>query len=320
MATSLPSINGTGNNETFESLQRLNKNAEALRNGNSKAREAMVADCFSLIADLETPNETFVRLMWPYLIQPVVTKLASDMKIFETLSSAGKPLLTKDIAAAVPAGLPFTQRILKTLASFHVVKEVDVDLWASTSFADTMASNVSKQALNMIIPYTSEVLAKAPEFLKEKQYQSPVNPLDTAVQFYHGLSGQTHFYEILKRDERMKDFESLMQVLWDKRAHWSAEALGYYPVRQRLLDGASNESDAVFLVDVGGGKGQDFPRLFENVPESEIPGRLVLQDQPEVIAAIPEDSLPPRIEKMGYDFYTEQPISGKYILEHRGRS
>ena len=69
--------------EASGSLHRLNKNAEALRGGNPRAREAMIADCFSLIADLETTYETITRLIWPYVIQPVVTKLASDMGIFD---------------------------------------------------------------------------------------------------------------------------------------------------------------------------------------------------------------------------------------------
>lgn len=299
------------NDEAFDSLQRLNKNAEALRGGDSRAREAMIADCFSLIAGLERPNETLTRLMWPYVIHPVVTKLASDMGIFDAISSAGKPLHTKEIAAPVSADLVLTRKVLKTLASCHLVEEVDVDMWATTRFADVMSSEVSKDALGYFVPYVNKVLLSSPEFLKEKKYQLSNDPLDTTVQHFHGLTGKSHFYEIMRQEGLMKNFESLMKVLWDQRIHWSAEGSGCYPVRKRLLEGVSKETDSVFMVDVGGGHGQDFPRLFENVPESEIPGRIVLQDLPEVINSIPGNSLPPRVEKMSYDFFTPQPITGK---------
>lgn len=299
------------NDDAFESLERLNKNAEALRKGDTRAREAMIADCFSLMADLENPNETFVRLIWPYLTQPVALRLASDMKIFETLSAAGKPLHTKEVAAPVSADLRLTRKVMKMLASFHVIKEVDVDMWATNAFADSMASDVWKQALTLCVPYASETMLKMPEFFREKEYQFPTGALDAPAQYAHGVSGKMHFFELMRRDGLMPALESLMRVLFDKRPHWSAEKSGFYPVRERLLEGVSKDPDAAFLVDVGGGQGQDFPRLLANVPEDEIAGRLVLQDTPDVIASVPEGSLPKRVEVMGYDFFTPQPVTGE---------
>jgi len=116
---------------------------------------------------------------------------------------------------------------------------------------------------------------------------------------------------MMKRDDKFKGLEGLMKVWLNGRPHWSDEAGGFYPVRERLIKGADKSSDAAFLVDVGGGHGQDFPRLLANVPQKEIPGRLVLQDQPHVIDEIAEGSLPASVEKMGYDFFTAQPVQGE---------
>ena len=122
------------------------------------------------------------------------------------------------------------------------------------------------------------------------------------------------FFDMLKRDDQYKGLEGLMKVWLNGRPHWSDEAAGFYPVRERLIKGADKDSNAAFLVDIGGGHGQDFSRLLANVPQGEIPGRLVLQDQPHVIGEIPEGSLPASVEKMSYDFFTSQPVEGKSRL------
>lgn len=144
--------------------------------------------------------------------------------------------------------------------------------------------------------------------------------MDTPVQYPTGDSGKMSFFDMMKRDDQFKGLEGLMKVWLNGRPHWSDEGAGFYPIRKRLIEGADKSPDAAFLVDVGGGHGQDFPRLLANVPETDIPGRLVLQDQPHVIAEITESSLPASVEKMGYDFFTPQPIQGEsfpFISCHR---
>lgn len=78
----------------------------------------------------------------------------------------------------------------------------------------------------------------------------------------------------------------------------------YYPVQERLIDGA--DAKGVFLVDVGGGTGHDVKGLRRSFGE-KIPGKLVLQDRPEIIehAQVNEAD-----EKMAHDFLTEQPVKG----------
>ena len=78
-------------------------------------------------------------------------------------------------------------------------------------------------------------------------------------------------------------------------------------VEDLIFKGAKKDGNATFLVDIGGGGGHDinaFAKRFETVP-----GKLVLQDLPEVVSEA--KGLDPRIEKMGYNFFTEQPVRGK---------
>lgn len=161
------------------------------------------------------------------------------------------------------------------------------------------------------MPYGSNANLRTPEYFKARNYRWPDNPLDAPVQFPSGDSGKMSFFEMMKRDDQYKGLEGLMKVWLNGRPHWSDEASGFYPVGERLIKGADKTPDAAFLVDIGGGHGQDFPRLLANVPQEDIPGRLVLQDQPHVIGEISEGSLPASVEKMSYDFFTPQPVQGE---------
>lgn len=81
----------------------------------------------------------------------------------------------------------------------------------------------------------------------------------------------------------------------------------FFPVQERLVKGAKSEDDAVFVVDIGGSIGHDLADFAKKHPNT--PGRLVLQDLPVVLGQI--ESLDDTIERMAYDFYTEQPLLGK---------
>ena len=63
-------------------------------------------------------------------------------------------------------------------------------------------------------------------------------------------------------------------------------------------------SDAAF-VDVGGGNGQQCDALLKKFPD--LRGRVVLQDTPNVLGKALQVE---RMEKMSYDYLTEQPVKG----------
>ena len=83
---------------------------------------------------------------------------------------------------------------------------------------------------------------------------------------------------------------------------------GFYPVDKNLADGAKTIDKAVFLVDIGGGKGQDLQKLHRKYPK--LPGKLVLQDLKEVIKEAEASGLDEKIVTLEYDFFTPQPIKG----------
>ena len=73
---------------------------------------------------------------------------------------------------------------------------------------------------------------------------------------------------------------------------------------QTLLDSA--DPSLPLLVDVGGSIGHDMEKFRQVHPETA--SRLYLEDKPEVIE---RSMCPDPVNKVGYDFFTPQPIKGE---------
>ena len=149
------------------------------------------------------------------------------------------------------------------------------------------------------------------DFFAEHGYASPTEALDTPVQYTFNAKGKKHMIDLLDQTGQTQGLASMMATWMVDRPHWSDDDLGFYPVKQRLIKGATSEDGSVFLVDVGGSKGHDLEKFLVRHAFDTFPGRLVLQDRPEVIDSIPENSLEAGIEATGHDFFTRQPIEGK---------
>ncbi|KAM5382706.1 hypothetical protein ACJZ2D_002289 [Fusarium nematophilum] len=82
--------------------------------------------------------------------------------------------------------------------------------------------------------------------------------------------------------------------------------VGFFPVQEKLIDGFEQTDNAVLLVEVGGSFGHDIEEFRGKFPDAA--GSLVLQDLPPVIDQITK--LDGKIDRIKYDFFTEQPIKG----------
>lgn len=142
------------------------------------------------------------------------------------------------------------------------------------------------------------------QYLAKTQYRNPQDLADGPFQY--GLGTKDHFFEYIQRvPERLTHFNNHMAGYRTGRPSWMDE--DFYPVEENLVKGASTEKDAVFIVDVGGSKGHDLAELKRKHPN--LPGKLVLQDHPDVLAEA--TNLDPSIVKMKYDFFTPQPVKGR---------
>ena len=79
---------------------------------------------------------------------------------------------------------------------------------------------------------------------------------------------------------------------------------GFYSVSERLASGYDSTASEVLLVDVGGGQGHDMEDLLAK--HTNLPGSLILQDQPDVVSKISPS--PRGFEAMAHNFFTVQPV------------
>ncbi len=150
-------------------------------------------------------------------------------------------------------------------------------------------------------------LSKFPEFAKATNYKTPNSVTDGPLQYAYNTQ-HNMFKHLEAHPPYSMQFNNHMGGYHQGRPSWMDE--GLYPVKERLIEGAQAGPDAPFLVDIAGGVGHDLDEFRRKVPH--VPGRLVLQDLASIIEQA--NRLDCRIEKMVYDFYTEQPVRGEFLL------
>ena len=116
------------------------------------------------------------------------------------------------------------------------------------------------------------------------------------------------FKFIQDKPDKLKQFANHMSVYHQGRPSWIDS--DFYPV-SRLVDGTNIQAQGVLLVDVGGSTGHDLTEFHQKWPQ--LPGRLILQDLPEVVEEAKTKGLPSPIEPMAHDFFTPQPVNGMQI-------
>lgn len=87
--------------------------------------------------------------------------------------------------------------------------------------------------------------------------------------------------------------------------------LGMFPFSS-LKTEVEAEPERAFMADIGGGRGQCLLEVQKEISGFSSPPKMILQDRPAVLDTIP-DELVLGIEKMAYDYYTEQPVKNAHI-------
>ncbi|OJJ02334.1 hypothetical protein ASPVEDRAFT_83842 [Aspergillus versicolor CBS 583.65] len=296
--------------DTHEGLTTLASRLQGLvsRLGNDGDHEAK-SECLhlakALTAQLEPPEHTAIDMAFSPLIATSV-RIASDLNLFEHIVRGG-PVTSARLAALSGAEELFIIRILRVASSVHFVEETAVNTWKATRVTEVMARKGIAAGHRVVSQVIAKAMQSAPDFFRQRgQYAFPTDPKDGLVQFAFNTE-QTTFDYIGSDPSMLADFNITMEAAAGKRMKWTE----WYPVQSRVLDGALEGT--VLMVDVGGGDGHDILDFNSKFPNS---GRLVLEDLGVVTEGIRE--FDKSIEKISYDFFTEQPVKGArvYFYHH----
>ncbi|MCJ1398246.1 hypothetical protein MMC11_001443 [Xylographa trunciseda] len=275
--------------------------------GADTARVDLIAKAHDLIAALETPLESIIWMAWAEPTRYVATRIAIDLGLFEHLSEDEGSSKTKEqLASKAGADSNLIGRILKHLASMRVIEEVAADTYKATPLSRALTVPKYRDA----IPFCSEaggpIFQKLPAFLAKTKYEEPLDNIAGPFQFGH----DTTLKSVVWRKERphlQKAFGNHMAGYHQGRPSWMDP--GFYPVKDRLVEGMTVDEHAVTIVDVGGGMGHDLVELKKKQPD--LPGRFILQDLPQVVEHIVQPL--EGIEVTSHDFYTKQPATGARV-------
>ncbi|CAF9930697.1 hypothetical protein IMSHALPRED_008255 [Imshaugia aleurites] len=287
-------------------VKKINTTSNDLDKDTGEARRQCLDAARSLIFALETPVESILRNVWAEQGYHAALRAAIDLNLFEKLDERdGDAKSSSELAKTTGADPQLMARLLKHLAAMGSIYETGPNEYVPTPLSKALKEPIYRDAYPTMFGICGPAFFALPEHLSKTQYKNPDNPIDGAFQLGHGT--KNHFFEwVSQRPERLSQFQHHMAGYRTGRPSWMDP--NFYPVEQNLVEGAKTEDDAVFLVDVGGGKGHDLQELHRKHPT--LPGKLVLQELKDVIEEASASGLGEKIVPMEHDFFTKQPVLG----------
>ncbi|KAI0852445.1 putative O-methyltransferase [Daldinia vernicosa] len=256
-------------------LAQLQATGSAYSEKKPGAREQLLNLAHSLISSLELPSESIQRIGWAGPARAAHCRMAVDLGIFESLKDSGEVDISgKDLAAKAGADETLIARTLKHLAAMNVVAETGADKYVGTPLSNALTEPKYRDGIIYTYDVAGPSFRGLPEYLKSikasilRMARSKPALLREIQQLHVGVPRRETFVE-------------------------------------RLVQGfdADTGGNDVLLVDVGGGLGHDLLELKEKHPS--LPGKLILQDRPEVISAVSSEGV---FEATAHDFFAPQPV------------
>ncbi|KAJ5625074.1 Winged helix-turn-helix transcription repressor DNA-binding [Penicillium lagena] len=283
-------------------LQQIASYGNELGN-DPQARFNLLEASRALTYALETPREAILRHCWSESTTYAAIHTGVDLGLFNVLSKDDKPKTVKELAESTSADPVLLARIMKHLAAMGAVEETGADEYSPSGFSRVLAIERYNDAFPLMTGRFTRGILALPEFLKKNGYRNPTNPTDTAFQLGYDTD-KGFFQHVQEEPDTAKQFNNHMSVYAQGRMRWMDP--GFYPVQEQLVDGTAIGDQDALLVDMGGSFGHDLSDFRRKWPNA--PGRLVLQDLPEVVSSVKD--LHPSIEVTAHDFFTEQPVKG----------
>ncbi|RAH79729.1 S-adenosyl-L-methionine-dependent methyltransferase [Aspergillus japonicus CBS 114.51] len=292
-------------------LDQIHAQGKEYLDVNPQTRLDLLESARSLVYALETPREAILRHCWSETTSYAAIETGINVGIFTALGTDDSPKTVAQLAKTTnvdPVLLVCTPgRMMKHLAAMGVLLETGKGTYQATGFSKTLTEEKYSDAFPLMTTRFTQGFLALPTFLAQTNHTNPTNPKHTAFHLGHNT---THsFFEHVQREpDTARRFNNHMGVYAQGRPRWMDP--GFYPVQQQLVDGAvpAIDDEGVLLVDVGGSFGHDLLAFRRKWPD--LPGRLVLQDLPEVVACVPAEVAELGVEVLGYDFFTPQTVVG----------
>ncbi|RBQ66854.1 hypothetical protein FVER14953_13014 [Fusarium verticillioides] len=284
-------------------IKEINSLSGDLDSDDPTARLKLMAKAKSLWQSLETPRETMLRHVWAEPSLHCALTAGTVKEVWTHVAKIDGPFKVADVAKEKNIEPALLARLVRHVSSMGYITEIDQDTYQATNFIKSMAFPFINAGYPCISGACLNALGQFHEWADINSWKDATDISNSPLQL--GYKTEKTFFEHLHTNPPYGQlFHLHMGGYRQGRPSWMDA--GFFPVQEKLIDGFEKSDDSALLVDIGGSFGHDIGEFCRKFPDA--PGRLVLQDLPVVIDQI--TSLDNKIERMKYDFYTEQPIKG----------
>ncbi|KAL7940962.1 O-methyltransferase domain-containing protein [Trichoderma barbatum] len=267
------------------------------------ARNVMTNDAMKLLQEIRGPVDT-VYGYFEMGSQASAIRCLIAMGAFDKIPTEGSVTLPK-LAFELGVDRKLLARLMRIVSVTGPFQQVQEDEYAHTPFSKAYLSPEVRGMYTLIFDDMYPPWNKMHEFLASRGWKTDGEERDNAYTYAHQTGGKTIWEHLKQYPERVKAL-NLGMGAQTATTMWSVDIVNF----RALLESKNTSKDDVLVVDVGGGKGHCVKRINNAI--SDIEGRLVLQDRPEVISDT-YDLDPSRFDKYEYDFFQPQPIKGAHI-------
>ncbi|KAH7191600.1 S-adenosyl-L-methionine-dependent methyltransferase [Fusarium oxysporum] len=284
-------------------IKEINALSGDLDSDDPTARLKLMAKAKSLWQSLETPRETMLRHVWAEPSLHCALTAGTVKEVWTHVAKIDGPFKVADVAKEKNIEPALLARLVRHVSSMGYITEIDQDTYQATNFIKSMAFPFINAGYPCISGACLNALGQFHEWADINSWKDATDISNSPLQL--GYKTEKTFFEHLHTNPPYGQlFHLHMGGYRQGRPSWMDA--GFFPVQEKLINGFEKSDDAALLVDIGGSFGHDIGEFCRKFPDA--PGRLILQDLPVVIDQI--TSLDNKIERMKYDFYTEQPIKG----------
>ncbi|KAF5505543.1 O-methyltransferase [Colletotrichum siamense] len=284
-------------------LKELNAGIGSLSTGGQEARHELLLKARSIVQALEAPRETMIKHCWAQTGAIAGINFGVDSGLWKLMAKNGdRPQKVTELAEALGVDPALLSRLMRHLGAMGYIKETGLDEYQPTNFSKSLSLPMIGDGYIAMTSCTSAGPLRFHEYSRKRGFKNPTDAKDTSMMYAYNTDKDMFSWQ---QDLGYgTHFNHHMSGYRQGRNPWMAP--GFFPVKERLIEGADKNADAAFLVDIGGSIGHDLAEFHRYHPDA--PGKLILQDLPVVIGQIQE--LTPAITPMGHDFLTEQPVKG----------
>ncbi|KAL2151685.1 hypothetical protein VTH82DRAFT_6783 [Thermothelomyces myriococcoides] len=294
-------------NKVLATLVDAAADPNSFANDGDRIQALMAA--YTLISRLETPWETVLRLVMGQPPLGATLKVIKDLQLLEKWRDHGNEASTPErLAELVSCDPALLNRLLRHLAANGMLEETSIGVFKPSKFTTALLEPVFGEWINYLYDAVIPTFYKMPEFFAKNGYKNPTDPADGIFQFAKGGYKGNLFQYYDENPREGESFNNVMGGVMANQAGW----LDIYP-HETLIADAAKYPDRPLVVDVGGNVGHDMERFRRAHPETA--SRLYLQDRPDVVRL---SKCPDPVNKMGYDFFTPQPIKGARVYYMHG--